>query len=66
MHWECGKLSGTHQELDYLPLNFSVSACGEMNVDRAKAGWSAVKVERNLVRGALVLRLLLCGLRRCH
>ena len=38
----------------------------EMNVDRAKARRSAVQVERNLVRGALVLRLLLCGLRRCH
>ena len=38
----------------------------EMNVDRAKVGRSAVKVERNLVRGALVLRLLLRGLRRCH
>ena len=38
----------------------------EMNVDRAKVGRSAVKVERNLVRGALVLRLLLRSLRRCH
>ena len=38
----------------------------EMNVDGAKVGRSAVKVERNLVRGALVLRLLLRSLRRCH
>ena len=38
----------------------------EVHVYRAKVGRSVVEVERNLMRGALVLRMLLCGRRRCH
>jgi hypothetical protein len=38
----------------------------KVNVDRANVNRRVVEVEWNLVRGALVLRRLLCGLRRCH
>ena len=51
---------------DLTALVVRVAQVVKVNVDRANVDRRVVEVEWNLVRGALVLRGLLCGLRRCH